>query len=91
MEHLRMKVKIQILLLSSYVRYLKLVLVLRTFALLNFKVQFAALNSLKNKTYSDFLEYFVILVVLVGFPWTSQWFSYPEQNYAQQKVREATR
>ena len=31
--------------LFSYVRYLKLVLVLRVFALLNFKVQFAALNT----------------------------------------------
>ena len=40
-----MKVKIQILPLFSYVRYLKLVLVLRAFALLNFKVQFAALNT----------------------------------------------
>ena len=31
--------------LESYVRYLKLVLVLRAFAFLNFKVQFAALNT----------------------------------------------
>ena len=41
--------------LFSYVRYLKLV----------------SQHSLENKTYSGFLEYFVIPVVLVGFPWTS--------------------
>ena len=45
MTHLRMKVKIQILSLISYITYLKLVLVLRAFSFLNFKVQFATLNT----------------------------------------------